>query len=75
MHRPARVRIGIYDVRGALIRTLDLGNQPAGSYLGTSRAAYWDGRDQGGGQVAGGVYLYRLEAGDSGQARKMVVLK
>ena len=75
LHRPARVRIRIYDVRGALIRTLDLGRQPAGSYLGTSRAAYWDGRDQGGGLVASGLYFLRLQAGDFGQARKMMVLK
>ena len=75
LHRPARVRIRIYDVRGALIRTLDLGRQPAGSYLGTSRAAYWDGRDQGGGLVASGLYFFRLQAGDFGQARKMMVLK
>ena len=48
---------------------------PAGPYLTSSRAARWDGRDQRGEQVAGGVYLYRLEDGSFARAGKMVLLK
>ena len=40
-----------------------------------ARAAWWDGRDQRGEQVAGGVYLYRLQAGSFAEAGKMVLLK
>ena len=69
------MRLGIYDLRGALVRILDLGYRSAGSYLTPSRAARWDGRDQRGEQVAGGVYLYRLEDGSFVRAGKMVLLK
>ena len=75
LHAPAQVRLSIYDLRGALVRAVDLGYQPAGSYLSPSRAAHFDGRDKRGEPVAAGVYLYRLQAGDFAQARKMLVLK
>ena len=39
------VTVGIYDVRGKLVRTLKVGGQPAGVYLGREQAIYWDGRD------------------------------
>jgi flagellar hook assembly protein FlgD len=35
----------------------------------------WDGKDESGDQVASGVYLYRLEAGDYAQSKKMVLIK
>ena len=39
------VQIHIYDLMGRQVRTLDLGQQPAGAYLSRKRAAYWDGRN------------------------------
>ena len=33
LQAPAHVRLGIYDLRGALVRILDLGYRPAGPYL------------------------------------------
>ena len=57
LHAPAQVRLSIYDVRGALIRELDLGYQAAGQYLTSASAAHWDGRDHRGQRVASGVYL------------------
>lgn len=35
----------------------------------------WDGRDNSGGDVASGIYLYKLRAGDFADARKMLFLK
>jgi len=35
----------------------------------------WTGRDDTGRAVAGGVYFYRLSAGDHAQTRKMMLLK
>ena len=69
---PATVSLHIYAVNGALVRTLDLGHQPAGVYQQRTRAAYWDGRNQLGEPVASGVYFYRLTAGDFTATRQNV---
>ncbi|MCG8623707.1 MAG: dockerin type I domain-containing protein, partial [Proteobacteria bacterium] len=55
------VKITIYNTQGVVIRTLELGHQSAGYYTGRDRAAYWDGRNAFGEQVASGVYFYQFE--------------
>ena len=40
LHVPAQVRLSIFDVRGALVRAIDLDYRPAGRYLAPSHAAY-----------------------------------
>jgi flagellar hook assembly protein FlgD len=35
----------------------------------------WDGRNNGGGPVASGVYFYRIVAGNQTATRKMVLLR
>ena len=68
------VEIRIYDTRGSLVRSLELGHQRAGIYTGRGRAAYWDGRNDVGERVASGVYFYQLQAdGLSSSLRKMVI--
>lgn len=62
-------------VNGTLVRTLALGHQAAGVYQSKSRAAYWDGRNELGEQVASGVYFYTLTAGDFSATGKMLVRK
>ena len=69
------VRIIIYDTKGAIVRTLDLGHQAPGYYTHRNRAAYWDGRNGLGENVASGVYFYQLQAGSVSNLRKMVILK
>ena len=69
------VQISIYDVRGMLVRQLDLGHRPVGLYQSRSRAAYWDGTNDLGESVASGVYFYTLTAGDFAATRKMLILK
>ena len=71
----ADVRLHIYAANGALVRTLHVGHQPAGSYHTRSRAAYWDGRNTFGEPVASGVYFYTLTAGDFAATRKMILRK
>ncbi len=60
----------IYDVRGALVRTLFDDTRDAGA-----GSATWDGRDDAGRVVSSGIYLYRLNAGGESRTRKMVLLK
>lgn len=71
----AYVTINIYNVRGQLVRTLNLGNQNAGVYMTKDKAAYWNGKDGFGEKMASGVYFYTLQAGDFRAIRKMVIVK
>ena len=72
----ANVIIRIYNQKGNLIKTLRLGKQNAGLYVNKDRAAYWNGKDDAGGEVASGVYFYTLRAGKTFSAtRKMVIMK
>ena len=54
---------------------LRLGFQQTGYYIGKSRAAYWDGRNSFGEQLASGVYFYQLISPESTETRKMVIVK
>jgi steroid delta-isomerase-like uncharacterized protein len=75
IHQPAEVVIRIYDANGRLVRTLDLGQRAAGFYLGRSRAAYWDGKNDSSEPVSSGLYFYQLQAGDVNSTRKLVIVK
>ncbi len=70
-----KVSLAIYDMRGALIQTLESGNRAAGEHV-----VRWDGRDSRGERVASGVYFYRLDAvSNNGAAtsltKKLTVMK
>ena len=69
------VTVMIHAMNGSLIRTLELGHQAAGTYKSKSQAAYWDGRNEFGEQVASGLYFYTLTAGDFSATHKMLVRK
>ena len=71
----AEVTVTIHASDGKLVRTLELGQVPAGIYQSRSRAAYWDGRNAQGEPVASGIYFYTLQAGDFSATRKMVIRK
>ena len=71
----AEVEVTIYDTKGAIVRQLDLGYQPAGDYSTRSKAAYWDGRNESGESAASGIYLYTLSAGDYSATQKMLLIK
>ena len=71
----ADVNLTIYDTKGAPVRRLDLGHQSAGDYTDRVKAAYWDGRNASGQQVASGIYFYNLSAGNYSATRKMLILK
>ncbi len=64
------VRLRVYDVRGALVRTLVDGLVTGGRHV-----IAWDGRDDRGRRAASGVYFLRMEAPGFRATRKMVMLK
>lgn len=66
----SKVRIEIYNVLGKLVKTLVNDERPAGNYT-----AIWNGTDNGGRDVASGVYYYRMKAGKYSSTRKMIMLK
>jgi hypothetical protein len=68
--RPGTVRLGVYDVRGHLIRDLVSGRMAAGRH-----EAVWDGRDGGGRSAAAGVYFVRMNAEGRSLTQKMVLAK
>ena len=69
------VSISIYGPTGRLVRTLSLGTQSAGFYNSQGRAAYWDGRNALGEQVASGIYFYQLTTPSFQQTRRLVIVK
>ena len=69
------VTIRIFDVRGQLIRTLDLGHKESDFYRSRNNAAYWDGRNEFGERVASGIYFYQLKAGSFSAIKRMLILK
>ena len=75
LSKATEVKIDIYDVSGRLVRSLDLGWQPVGSYMTPSSAAYWDGRNAVGERVASGIYFYTLQTSNFTATRRMVILK
>ncbi len=66
----ANVELTIVNIMGQTVRTLVSAMQAPGEH-----AVTWDGRDQSGVPVSSGIYLYRMNAGDFSQTRKMVLMK
>ena len=64
------VEIFIYDIAGRLVRGYEMVALSAGYH-----SIVWDGRDNSSGEVASGVYLYKLRAGEFSNAKKMLYLK
>ena len=75
LSQDGEVKLSIYDVKGRLVRQLELGWMMAGRYLGAERAIHWDGKTARGEVVASGTYFYQIRAGDYAKTRKMVILK
>ena len=69
-HKQARITLHVYDMTGKKVKTLINGHYAAGHHT-----LLWDGTDDSGQPVAGGVYLYRLETGSYIAVRKMVLLR
>ncbi|MCG9129423.1 T9SS type A sorting domain-containing protein [Candidatus Poribacteria bacterium] len=72
---PSNVTIRIYTVKGELIRTIEVGQQPAGIYHSRNRAAYWDGKNEYGEHVASGSYFLTLSSGHFTATRQIIIRK
>lgn len=64
------VKLVVYDILGRTVRTLVNTEQTPGS-----KQTVWDGRNDAGVQVATGLYVYRIKAGDFVKARKLMLIK
>ena len=71
----AEVIIQIYDIKGELICSFDLGHKLAGFYVSKERAAYWNGRNDCGEKVASGVYFYTIRTEDFTATRRLFISK
>lgn len=58
--------VGVYDAKGDLVRSLDLGSQSAGNASFT-----WDGKDSNGAVAAAGTYTFKAAATVDGTATAM----
>ncbi|MDH3457644.1 MAG: T9SS type A sorting domain-containing protein [Gemmatimonadota bacterium] len=64
------ITLGVFDVRGRLVRSLDAGAKGAGPHQ-----TFWDGHDDHGRPVSSGVYYVRLAGDRETLTRKIVLLK
>jgi hypothetical protein len=66
----SHVELVIYNLLGQRIRTLLNSRQSAGSHQ-----VQWNGRDDNGEDVASGIYVFRLEAGEFVGSRKLLLVR
>ena len=64
------VKLTIYNILGQKVRVLVDEQQSAGR-----RSVKWDSKDDQGQEVISGIYIYRLQASDFAQSKKIVLLK
>ena len=75
LSKSTEVSIHIHNIAGHLVRSLELGLKPTGSYMTPATAAYWDGKNSVGERVASGIYFYTLQTPEFAATRRMVILK
>ena len=66
----ALVNITIYDMMGRVVRTMVNTEQNAGN-----KSVQWNATNNQGQPVSAGVYLYKIQAGEFRQTKKMILLK
>ncbi|MFC1539409.1 right-handed parallel beta-helix repeat-containing protein [Candidatus Latescibacterota bacterium] len=64
------VILNVYDIRGALVRTLV-------DHIGSPgiHSVVWDGTDESGNNVSSGIYIYMLQAGEFRKSNKMILMR
>ena len=66
--KASHVRVQIFDLTGRLVKTLVAAEQEAGI-----QSVTWNARDEMGSQVANGMYICRMAAGDVVQHQKIIL--
>ncbi len=66
----SHVTLKIYDILGREVKTLISADQNNGVH-----SVQWNGDNNYGTKVSSGIYLYRIEAGDFIQTKKMILIK
>ena len=66
----APVALGVFDVRGRLVRRLDQGMRPAGRHTAT-----WNGLDDAGRAAPSGTYVCRILTRDDAGALKLMLVR
>ena len=66
----SNVDLAIYDLRGQLIKKLISGSVRSGVHT-----VKWDGKNENGGKVSAGIYLYKIYTGKYTSTNKMILLK
>ena len=64
------VKIEVFNTLGQKVKTLINKNHSFGNY-----SVYWNGTNEMGTPVSSGIYIYRLQAGNFVQSRKMMLIK
>ena len=62
------VTVKVFNLIGREVRTLVSEVKSAGSHI-----AIWDGRDDNGGVVPSGIYVYKISTGSSNLSRRMLL--
>jgi len=68
--RHSRVVIDVFNTLGQQIVTLINKQYAAGFH-----SVHWDGNDRNGRRASSGIYVYRIQAGEFSQVKKMILLK
>jgi hypothetical protein len=68
--RDVHLRLDVYNLLGQKVATLVDKKQPAGHY-----SIKWDGKDDLGSHLTSGVYLYRLQAKEYAEVKRLVLIR
>lgn len=68
--RETEVRLGVYDLRGGLVRELVSGRQTPGLHR-----VEWDGRDERGRESAAGMYFVRLHTSEATRSQTLIRMR
>jgi flagellar hook assembly protein FlgD len=64
------VNIDIYNILGQRVKTLVANEMNKGTH-----SLIWNGTDNGGRNVASGIYFYKMQAGKYSSTKKMILMK
>ncbi|HOH98447.1 MAG TPA: FlgD immunoglobulin-like domain containing protein [Candidatus Cloacimonadota bacterium] len=69
-HEPGLYKLNIYNIKGQLIRSYGNSSKPSGDHI-----FHWDGRDDTGRQVSGGIYFAVVEASKYKASSKILYVR